>query len=130
MKDDEPIVIVCADDNPDILGLVRRRLRHRGYEVVTAENGRDALDAIRLRHPAVAVLDRMMPLMEGAEVCAAVKRDPELAGTRVILLTARASEDDVVGGFEAGADEYLTKPFDIEELDQVLRRLTGSTGTS
>ena len=115
-----PLVLV-ADDNPDILKLVSRRLERRGYSVTTATNGREALEAARSIGPDAAVLDWVMPHLQGHEVCAQLKAEGnELP---VILLTARATEDDIIDGFESGADEYLTKPFDIDELDEALRRL-------
>lgn len=116
-------LIVVADDNPDILHLVERRLSKRGYEVVTASDGLRALDLIRERHPDAVVLDWLMPEMQGPEVCSLLKEDHATEGIPVVLLTAKASESDVSTGFERGADEYLTKPFEIEELDQTLRRL-------
>lgn len=119
-------LIVLADDNPDILKLVTARLGKRGYEIASAEDGQTALDLIRERRPAAAVLDWVMPRMSGEQVCAAVKGDDATASIPVILLTAQASEDHVMTGFSLGADEYLTKPFDIEELDDALRRLTAA----
>ena len=121
-EDERPVVLI-ADDDEDILSLLALRLGHRGYHTITARNGRDALElALRLR-PAAAVLDWMMPVMEGSDVCKRLKHDVRTARMPVILLTARASERDVRTGFEHGADEYLTKPFAIEELDGVLARL-------
>ena len=119
---EKPLVVV-ADDNEDILNLLALRLRSRGYEVETAADGEQALLLIGERLPAAAVLDWVMPVVAGPDVCAAVKANPATADTKIVLLTARAGEQDIVGGFDKGADEYLTKPFDIEELDQVLRRL-------
>jgi len=121
-------LIVVAEDNLDLLNLISSRLTKRGYEVATAADGWTALEVIRARRPAAAVLDWVMPVVQGNEVCAELKADPATAGIPVVLLTARASEKDVARGFEGGADEYLTKPFDIEELEGMLRRLirTGS----
>lgn len=119
-------LIVIADDHPDILELVQRRLSKRGYEVSTATNGRDALDLIRSTSPAAVVLDWLMPQMKGPEVCAALRSDPSTEAIPVVMLTAKASEADVITGFECGADEYLTKPFGIDELDQALKRLLSS----
>jgi len=122
LTEQDPLIVV-ADDNPDIRLLLGKRLARRGYKLVLTANGRDALDEIRIRRPAAAVLDRVMPEIDGAHVCAELKADPETANIPVVLLSARAAEKDVVAGFEHGADEYLTKPFDIEELDETLQRL-------
>jgi DNA-binding response OmpR family regulator len=119
---------VVADDDPDILRLLERRLSRRGHRVVTAGDGGAALDAIRRTCPDAAVLDRLMPVMTGEEVCAALKSDERTAAIPVVLLSAQASEREIVEGFGAGADDYLTKPFDIDELDERLRRLVAAAG--
>lgn len=118
-----PALIVVADDNADILLLIAKRLAKRGYEVETATDGWTALEMIRTRRPAAAVLDWVMPMMQGGEVCAEVKSDPATADIPVIFLTARAAKEDIARGFASGADEYLTKPFDLEVLENTLRRL-------
>ena len=115
--------ILVADDDPDILNLVSKRLTKRGYRVITAVNGKEALELIRSRRPAAAVLDWMMPLLQGHEVCERIKADPSTAKVPVVLLTAKASESDIERGFRGGADDYITKPFDIAELDLTLKRL-------
>ena len=115
--------ILVADDDPDILNLVSKRLTKRGYRVITAVNGKEALELIRSRRPAAAVLDWMMPLLHGQEVCERVKADPSTAKVPVVLLTAKAAEMDIEKGFRGGADDYITKPFDITELDLTLKRL-------
>lgn len=129
MADPDPaLVVVVADDDPLILQLVVRRLRHRGYELHTATNGEEALEAIRTHLPDAAVLDWVMPVKQGDQVLQEMRADAATADIPVILLTARANETDVLAGFDAGADEYLTKPFDIEELDETLRRLVAAAG--
>jgi DNA-binding response OmpR family regulator len=115
--------LVVADDDPDIVGLLERRLARRGYDVVKASDGRAALEAIRRRQPDAVVIDRVMPVMSGEQVCAALKADERTAAIPVVLLSAQASEREIVEGFGAGADDYLTKPFDLDELDERLRRL-------
>ena len=92
---------------------------------MTARDGQQALDMIRASRPAAAVMDWVMPVLQGPSVCARLKADPETSEIPVILLTDRAAEEDIAAGFEKGVDEYLTKPFAIEELDELLRRLTG-----
>jgi DNA-binding response OmpR family regulator len=123
---DRTLSIVVADDDSDILRLLERRLSRRGYAVVTATDGVAALDAVRRTGPDAVVLDRVMPAMSGEEVCAALKADERTAAIPVVLLSAHASEREIVEGFGTGADEYLTKPFDLDELDDRLRRLVGA----
>jgi DNA-binding response OmpR family regulator len=125
----QTLSLVVADDDADILGLLERRLSRRGYDVVTAVDGKAALDAVRRTSPDAVVLDRVMPAMTGEEVCAALKADPRTAAIPVVLLSAHASEREIVEGFDMGADDYLTKPFDLDELDERLRRLVAATGT-
>jgi len=112
---DHPLIL-CADDDEDILSLVALRLRRAGYEVVQAHDGDEALELARSRRPAVAVLDVMMPRLTGHEVLAAIRADDELRELKVVLLSARVQEADVERGMEAGADAYLAKPFRAEEL--------------
>ena len=112
---DRPLV-VCADDDEDILSLVALRLARAGFEVASAADGEQALELIRSRRPALAILDVMMPRRTGYEVLAELRGDPLLAGVKVILLSARVQESDVERGLEAGADAYLAKPFKAPEL--------------
>jgi DNA-binding response OmpR family regulator len=125
---DRTLSIVVADDDSDILRLLERRLSRRGYAVTTATDGVTALDAVRSTGPDAVVLDRVMPAMSGEEVCAALKADERTAAIPVILLSAHASEREIVEGFGTGADDYLTKPFDLDELDERLRRLVAAAG--
>jgi DNA-binding response OmpR family regulator len=125
---DPPLSIVVADDDPDILRLLERRLSRRGYAVATATDGAAALEKVRSTAPDAVVLDRVLPALSGEEVCAALKGDERTAAIPVILLSAHASEREIVEGFGAGADDYLTKPFDLDELDERLRRLVAAAG--
>ena len=118
----EPLVVV-ADDDDDILLLVTTRLRRDGFDVVSAQNGTDALALVRERRPAVAVLDIGMPGLDGLEVLEQIRHDDELEGVRVLLLTAKAQESDVRRGYEAGADAYVRKPFSPTELSARVREL-------
>jgi CheY-like chemotaxis protein len=118
-------LVVVAGSNPDLLEQVSTQLSKRGYEVASAVDGQQALETIRARRPAAAVLDWVMPVLQGPKVCALLKADPATADIPVVLLTARATEQDIAAGFEEGVDDYLTKPFAVEELDDVLRRLIG-----
>ena len=113
---DEPRTVLVADDDEDILQLVSFRLERAGYTVVTAADGPEALAAARQHQPDLAVLDVMMPGLNGYEVTRQLRADPATAAIPVILLTARVQEADVSRGFEAGADDYLRKPFSPQEL--------------
>ena len=116
-------VVLVADDDDDILLLVTTRLQRDGYEVVQARNGIEAIARVQERKPAVAVLDVGMPGLDGIEVLSAIRSDPALAGTRVLLLTAKAQESDVRRGYDAGADAYVKKPFSPAELAARVREL-------
>ncbi len=120
--------VLIADDDADILRLVERRLSRRGYEIVTATNGQEALDAVALSPPDAVVLDWLMPKVTGSEACRAIKADSATALIPVILLTARATEGDIEEGMASGADAYLTKPFDLYELDAMLRQVIQVAG--
>ena len=113
-----PLVLV-ADDDVDILSLVRLRLERSGYSVVSARNGVEALALVRNRHPDVAILDVSMPEMTGIEVTRRLRE--EHLDVPVILLTARARDVDVEAGADAGADVYVTKPFSPQELESRVR---------
>jgi CheY-like chemotaxis protein len=115
--------VLIADDDQDILRLISRRLSRRGYEVITAANGQEALDAMTPEAPDAVVLDWLMPKVTGSEACKRIKGDPATADIPVVLLTARATESDIEEGLASGADAYLTKPFDIYELDAMLRQV-------
>jgi len=121
-----PLVLV-ADDDEDILMLVTMRLRRDGWEVVQARDGAQALEAARERRPVVAVLDVGMPTLDGLGVVEALRADPDLAEIRVLLLTAKAQEQDVRRGYEAGADAYVKKPFSPAELSARVRELYAGT---
>jgi DNA-binding response OmpR family regulator len=121
----EPKTVLIADDDEDILNLVRFRLERDGLRVVTARDGHYALQAAREQRPDLCVLDVMMPKLSGLEVLAQLRRDPETAGMRIIMLTARAQEADVDTGFDIGADDYVIKPFSPQELRQRVRAQLG-----
>jgi DNA-binding response OmpR family regulator len=110
-----PLVLV-ADDDPDILSLVTLRLERSGYEVVTASDGAEALSAALDRAPDLALLDVMMPKLDGYEVTERLRDNDSTRRMPVILLTARVQEVDIARGIEAGADDYVRKPFSTHEL--------------
>jgi DNA-binding response OmpR family regulator len=115
----EPLVLI-ADDDPDILGLVSLRLRKSGYEVVTAENGRDALETVRERRPDVAIVDMRMPEMDGLELIRQIRGDEQSGDMKVIALSARVREVNVAAALEAGADDYVEKPFSPRKLVELV----------
>ena len=112
---DKPLVLVAEDDE-DILALVAYRLERAGYDVITATNGEDAANLAAAERPDLAVLDVMMPRLDGYAVTRRIRADERTATMPVILLTARVQEADVARGFEAGADDYIKKPFSAQQL--------------
>jgi DNA-binding response OmpR family regulator len=115
--------ILVADDDPQILRLVARNLQLEGYEVTTATDGQEALDQLEAHTFDLAILDVMMPKLDGFTVCARVR---EFSSMPIIMVTARGQDQDKIRGLDLGADDYLTKPFSVEELlarvRSVLRR--------
>ena len=103
--------ILVVDDENYILHILDFSLGAEGYEVITAEDGEEAVRKAKEHRPDLVVLDVMMPKMDGFEACRAIKGDPEIGGTPVILLSAKARDIDQKQGYEAGADDYITKPF-------------------
>jgi DNA-binding response OmpR family regulator len=120
---DEGRLLLVADDDEDILQLLSFRLERAGYEIVQAGNGEDALRlALELR-PALAILDVMMPGLTGYEVTRELRRNEDTRGMPIILVTAKAQTTDVAQGMAAGADDYVTKPFDAGDLTERVERL-------
>ena len=120
----KPLVLV-ADDDPDILSLIALRLERSGYDVLAAEDGRQALTTALERVPDVAVLDVTMPKLDGYEVTKLLRDDARTRHMPVILLTARVQESDIARGIEAGADDYVTKPFSTQELRDRVQAVLG-----
>ena len=108
--------VLIADDDEDILALVERALSESGYEVLLARDGATALATAREQKPALALLDIAMPELDGYEVTSKLKSDPATMDTIVILFTARSEASDVEKGYEAGADDYIMKPFTLKTL--------------
>jgi DNA-binding response OmpR family regulator len=119
-----PLVLV-ADDDPDILTLVGFRLERAGYDVLPARDGEEALALALERQPDLAVLDVMMPKLDGYEVTQRLRDNSATSGMPVILLTARVQEADITRGFEAGADDYIKKPFSPQELRARVQAILG-----
>ena len=108
--------ILVADDEPNILISLEFLLKREGYEVVVASNGAEALDRVRAERPDMAILDVMMPLRNGFEVCQDLRADPEFKDFRIMMLTAKGRNTEVSKGLALGADVYMTKPFATREL--------------
>jgi len=121
--------VLLVDDEPDIVELLRYNLEREGYSVQTALNGKDALKAAKSNHPDLIVLDIMMPGMDGVEVCMQLRQLPEFKNTVITFLTARGEDYSQIAGFEAGADDYITKPVRpkvfISKVKALLKRSGG-----
>lgn len=109
-------VILIVEDEADIVDLVRYNLEKEGYRVQSAADGEKGLERIRSSPPALVVLDLLLPKLDGLAVCREMRGDPRTKAVPVLMLTARGEEMDKLAGFEAGADDYLTKPFSPREL--------------
>ena len=110
-----PVVLV-VEDEPALLTLLKYNLEAEGYRVVEATNGEDALVKAREETPDLILLDWMLPLVSGIEVCRQIRRTPDLKSAAIIMLTAKGEEADKIRGLETGADDYVTKPFSPSEL--------------
>lgn len=117
--------VLIADDEQNIVISLEFLLRREGFEVFVASDGIDALAKLRAEKPDLVLLDVMMPKMNGFDVCQALRADPDLAGTRVLMLTAKGRETEVSKGLGLGADAYMTKPFSTKELVVQVRALLG-----
>ena len=123
--DREQPVVLAADDDEDILELIVFRLERSGYTVLQAHDGAQALELARSSRPDLAVLDVMMPKMDGFEVTRRLREDEATSKMPIILLTARSQEADVERGFDAGADDYIRKPFSPQELRSRVQAILG-----
>jgi len=121
-----PATILVVDDTPEILALVETRLRRRGFDVMTAADGDAALVAAQARPPDLVVLDIMMPKRNGWEVARALKRDPTTQATKIVVLTAIGQQINQITSPLYGADAYLDKPFDFDDLERIIDDLLGS----
>jgi len=116
-------VVLIADDDDDILQLLAFRLERAGYEIVQARNGKQALSLALELLPALAVLDVMMPELDGYEVTRELRANEATSSMPIILLTARAQTQDAARGLAVGADDYVKKPFDARDLRERIERL-------
>lgn len=117
------ICILLVDDEPDIIEIIRYNLSSEGYRIVTAENGREALKVAIKEKPQLIILDVMMPEMDGIETCTQMRKLPELSNTVITFLTARGEDYSQMAGFDAGADDYITKPIKPKVLTSKVKAL-------
>jgi CheY-like chemotaxis protein len=120
-----PVRVLVVDDDEVIRQLITLNLELEGFEVYEAVDGADALRKVAEVRPTVVTLDVMMPNLDGWDAAARLRSDPQTADVKVVLLSARAQEADVRRGTRLGVDAYLTKPFDPDDLVEVVRRLAG-----
>lgn len=128
--------ILLVDDEPDILEIVGFNLSQEGYRIVTAANGKEAITKAKTELPNLIIMDVMMPEMDGIEACEAIRKIPELENVIITFLTARNEDYTQVAGFDAGADDYISKPIKpkllVSKVNALLRRFNDqqkSTGT-
>ena len=125
--------IVLIEDDPGIRTVIRLALKGAGFtSICETGNGTDGLALVQREKPALVILDLMLPGMDGLAVCSAIRRNPSVSGTPIVMLTARTAEEDVVRGLELGADDYITKPFSnailVARVKAALRRTAPPTG--
>ena len=126
------IKILLVDDEPDILEIVGYNLSAQGYQVITGENGVEAVEKAKKHKPHLIILDVMMPEMDGIEACERIREQSDLSETIITFLTARGEDYSQVAGFDAGADDYIAKPIKpkvlVSKVKALLRRLKNSEG--
>lgn len=121
--------VLLVDDEADILELLKYNLEREGYQVSTALNGREAIKAAKANRPDLIVLDIMMPGMDGVEVCNQLRQMPEFKHTLITFLTARSEDYSQIAGFDAGADDYITKPVRPKVFVSKVRALLKRSGS-
>ncbi|MBS7787127.1 response regulator transcription factor [Flavobacterium sp. CYK-55] len=128
------IRILLVDDEPDILEIVGYNLSQEGYQIITAVNGKEAIAKAKKELPHLIIMDVMMPEMDGMEACEQIRKMPELSQVIITFLTARSEDYSQVAGFDAGADDYITKPIKpkllVSKVKALLRRLKDDEKTT
>ena len=122
--------VLVVDDEPNIAKIVKKQLEVSGYDVIVAGDGEMALTKVREEHPEVILLDVMLPKRNGYEVLGILKQDEQLKHIPVMMLTARAQQQDQQTSLEHGADAYLAKPFQLEELVEQVQALLERSGST
>lgn len=115
--------VLIADDEQNIVISLEFLMKREGYQVQVANDGEEAVRRIRAEPPDLVLLDVMMPKKSGFEVCQEIRSDPEMAGIRILMLTAKGRDTEVAKGLALGADAYMTKPFSTRELVDKVRSL-------
>jgi two-component system, OmpR family, alkaline phosphatase synthesis response regulator PhoP len=118
--------VLIVDDEPYLVRSLSFVLKKEGFLIESASDGKEAIEKANSFHPRLIFLDLQLPKMDGFEVCRAIRANPDISDSYIILLTAKGQEDDRRRGMEAGANEYLTKPFSPKDLLEHLRELFGS----
>ena len=108
--------VLIVDDEPDIIKILRKYLENHGLGVLTAQNGREALEILQKSDVRLVITDRIMPEMDGIALCRSIRASDISGYVYIIILTISGSKEDIVNGINAGADDYVTKPFNLEEL--------------
>jgi len=126
----EPRKVLIVDDEPNIVAALEFLLKRSGYDVRMAANGAEALEQVEAYRPDMVLLDVMMPVTSGYEVCQRLRERPELAQTKIVMLSAKGSEAEVSKGLSLGADLYITKPFSTQELVATINRLFEDGGAA
>ena len=119
----KPKQILIADDEPDILEIIRYNLEKEGYEVHTAKDGNEAIEKAKQLYPDLIILDIMMPMVDGFATLEQIRRDDNLQHTKVMFLSAKNKESDIEKGMALGADAYMTKPFSIKKVIEKVEEL-------
>lgn len=121
--------VLIVDDEVDLVDMLKIHLEAAGYDVVTAQNGRQGLEVARKSEPDIIMLDIMMPNLDGYQTCKLIKRDKSLMKKPIIMLTAKGQAADEIQGYDCGADAYIVKPFDcgalIEKIERLLQEADG-----
>lgn len=124
-----PRKVLIVDDEPNIVTALEFLLRRSGYDVQLATNGAEALQQVDAWRPDLVLLDVMMPVKSGYEVCQALRERPDLAHVKIVMLSAKGSEAEINKGLSLGADLYITKPFSTQELVATIDRLLAQGGS-
>lgn len=122
-KKADKIKILIVDDEPDLVQTLRDRLEMNGYDIVTANNGKEGLEKAVQEKPNIILLDVIMPVMDGLEMLEALRKHPECKDCAIIMLTARSQRQDIVRAKVCGIQDYVLKPFDLSELVEKIENI-------
>ncbi len=122
-KNADKIKILIVDDEPDLVQTLRDRLEMNGYDIVTANNGKEGLEKAVQEKPNIILLDVIMPVMDGLEMLEALRKHPECKDCAIIMLTARSQRQDIVRAKVCGIQDYVVKPFDLSELVEKIENI-------